>query len=268
MQHDAVLEVAIRAARRAGSVIIDAARDLQRLPAHVKANDLVMVSRGEAEDAIVATLRTAFPDHSILGEESGQITGAREGSGFKWIVHPIDGTANFAHRYPHYAVAIALAHGTQLTHAVVFDPVREELFTAREGHGAALNGMPLQVSTCPILDDALVACVAPRQASPHLADYLALARAMATRCAGVRSAGAAALALAYVAAGRLDGFWGTSVQGWDLAAGALLVKEAGGRVGDFAGGPDFLRSTEVIAATPALFNPLREVMGAARRPVA
>lgn len=266
MQSDAIIDVAVHAARRAASVIVDAARDLRRLPAHIQANDLALASRGEAEDAIVATLRTSFPDYAILGEESGQIAGAREGAGYKWIVHGIDGAANFAHRYPHCAVTLALAHGARLTHAIVLDPVHDELFAAVAEHGAALNGVPIHVSTCAALADALVSTVAPPKGSPQLASHLAVSAAMSARCGGVRCVGTSALDLAYVAAGRLDGLWVMDVQGWDLAAGALIVQEAGGRVGDLAGNPEFLQSTDVIAATPGLFNPLREAVAAARKP--
>src|SRR5881397_347764 len=133
---DVVLEVAIRGARRAASVIIDAARDLTHLPAHKRIADLIVQTDGEAEDAIVATIRAAFPQHAILGEESGQIPGAREGAGYKWLIDAIDGVSNFAHGVPHYAVSVALAHGMEVTHAVVLDPVRDEVFTAVAGQGA------------------------------------------------------------------------------------------------------------------------------------
>ncbi len=266
MQSDAIIDVAVHAARRAASVIVDAARDLQRLPAHVKANDLVLASKAEAEDAIVATLRTSFPNYAILGEESAEIAGARDGSGYKWIVHGIDGGVNFAHRYPHYAVALALVHGARLTHAVVLDPVHDELFAAVAAHGAALNGVPIHVSACAALADALVSTGVPPQGSPQMDFHVVVSAAMSARCGGVRCIGSSALDLAYVAAGRLDGLCVMGVQGWDLAAGALIVQEAGGRVGDLAGNPEFLKSTDVIAATPAIFNPLRDIVASARRP--
>ena len=137
MINDPVLAVAVRAARRAGSVIVDAARDLKRLPAHSKEHaDIVSAADNEAENAIVATVRAAFPEHAVLGEESGHIEGARDGTGFKWIVDPLDGSENFARGYPYFAVSIALAHGTEITHAVVLDPVRDELYTAIRGKGA------------------------------------------------------------------------------------------------------------------------------------
>ncbi len=266
MINDPVLAVAVRAARRAGSVIVDAARDLKRLPAHAKEHaNIVTAADNEAEDAIVATVRAAFPEHAVLGEESGHIDGARDGAGFKWIVDPLDGSANFARGYPYFAVSIALAHGTEITHAVVLDPVRDELYTAIRGKGAQLNGAPIRVSSCMGLDQALLGTVFPDRKNPHFQDYLPLLGTVMGRAAGVRRAGSAALDLAYVASGRLDGFWVTTLKPWDVAPGALLIKEAGGRVGDFAGGTDFLRASEVIAAAPGVFNALREALAAGRR---
>ncbi len=162
-------------------------------------------------------------------------------------------------------MSIALAHGTEITHAVVFDPVHDEMFTAIRGKGAQVNGTPLRVTTCMALEDALVGTVFPTRESPKMAEFLPTLHALVTRCAGIRRAGACSLDMAYVAAGRLDGFWVMSLKPWDVAAGALLVKEAGGRVADFGGSPDFLRSNEVIAAAPGLFNALRERLAAARR---
>lgn len=263
---DPILAVAIRAARRAASIIVDAARDLKRLPASSKEHaDILSSADGDAEDAIVATLRAAFPDHAILGEQAGQIPGARERPGFKWLVDPLDDGENFVHGYPHYAVSIALAHGSELTHAVVLDPVHDELFTAVAGDGAQLNGATLRASSCRRLADALLGTVFPKRSSPAMAGYLPLFNALLPQCAGIRRAGSCALDLCYVASGRLDGLFVTGLKGWDLAAGALIVKEAGGRVGDFAGGADFLRAEQVIAATPGLFGPLRDAIAASIR---
>jgi myo-inositol-1(or 4)-monophosphatase len=267
MVNDPVLAVAVRAARRAASVIVDAARDLKRLPSHSKEHgDIATDADTEAENAIVATIRAAFPEHAILGEESGEIGGGLTagGAGYKWIVDPLDGTVNFLHGYPHYAVSIALAYGTEVTHAVVLDPVHDDLFVAIRGRGAMCNDTALRVSACTRLEDALVGTVFPTRASPKMGAYLPILEALLAQCRGVRRAGACALDLCYLAAGRLDGFWVTSLKSWDVAAGALIVKEAGGRVGDFAGGADFLRTDEVIAAAPGLFNPLREAIVAAR----
>ena len=261
---DPVLAVAVRAARRAASVVVDAARDLKRLPTFSKEHlEIASSASDEARNAIVATIGAAFPDHEILGREprDGQPADA---SPYKWIVEPIDGGANFAHGYPHYAVSIALAHGTEVTHATVLDPIHDELFTAVRGKGAQLNGAPIRVSACTRLEDALVGTVFPARGSGRMAGYLPLMGAVMKRCAGLRRAGACSLDLAYLAAGRLDGYFVTSLKPGDIAAGALLVKEAGGRVGDFAGGTEFLRTNEVIAAAPGLFTPLREAIAAAR----
>ncbi len=263
--NDPVLAVAVRAARTAASILVDAARDLKRLPTFSKEHGKLLTGADmEAEDAIVAAIRAAFPDHAILGEESGHIAGAREGGGYKWIVDPLDGTVNFVHGYPYCAVAIALAQGADITHAVVLDPVHDELFTAARGKGAYCNGAQVHVSGCLDLPAALVGTAMPPRESPRLPAYLATHAAVAGRCAGVRDAGSGALDLAHVAAGRLDGFWLMGVQAWDIAAGLLLVREAGGRVGDFAGGTQVLRATDVIAAAPGVFNALRETIAGAR----
>lgn len=272
MINDAVLAVAVRAARRAASVIVDASRDLKRLPAHAKNHaDIASNADTEAENAIIATLRAAFPAHAIVGKEAGEIVSQIKADAggspntYQWIVDPIDGSANFVHGYPYHAVSIALTHGAEVTHAVVLDPIHDELFTAIKGKGAQLNGAPIRTSTCVRLGEALVGTVFPTKSHPKFAAYLPVLGELLKECAGVRRAGAGALDLAYVAAGRLDGFWVMSLKPWDVAAGLLIVREAGGRVGDFAGGQDFLRTNEVIAAAPGVFNALREAIAAVRR---
>jgi myo-inositol-1(or 4)-monophosphatase len=266
MNQDPILAVAVRAARRAGSVIIDAARDLKRLPSHARGHsEIAAAADTDAEKAIIATLRAAFPAHAILGEETGETPPATTAAGaaaYRWIVDPIDGSMNFVHGFPYYAVSIALTNGPDITHAVVLDPLRDELFMAITGKGAQLNGAPIRVSACTALADALVGTVFPARDHPRMPAYLPLFNTLITHCAGIRRAGACALDLAHLAAGRLDGFWVMSHKPWDVAAGALLVREAGGRVGDFAGGSDFLRTNEVIAAAPGIFSPLRETIAA------
>jgi myo-inositol-1(or 4)-monophosphatase len=263
MVGDPVLAVAVRAARRAASVMVDASRDLRRLPTFSKEHgDIVSSADADAESAIRATIGAAFPEHAVVGEEQGD-GGTTKDSPYRWIVDPIDGTMNFVHGFPYYAISIALTHNGDLTHAVVLDPVHDELFTAVRGKGAQVNGTPLRVSGCTRLEDALVGTVFPTRRSSRLPSYLPVLNALMSRCS-LRRAGACALDLAHLAAGRLDGFFVTSLRSWDVAAGALLVKEAGGRVGDLAGGHEFLRSHEVIAAAPGLFNPLREAILAAR----
>jgi myo-inositol-1(or 4)-monophosphatase len=262
---DPILAVAVRAARRAASVVVDASRDLKRLPSfsHEHA-DIVASATSDAHGAIRASLSAAYPDHAIVGDEKP--ADAPRDSPFRWFVEAIDGTANFVHGFPYYAVSIALANNRDLTHAVVLDPVRDELFTAVHGKGAQLNGAPVRISACTRLEDALVGTTFPSRKSPRLAAYVPVLNALMARCGGVRRGGSAALDLAYLAAGRLDAFFVLGQQPRDLAAGALIVKEAGGRVGDLTGGDDFLRGSEVIAAAPGVFNPLREAILAARSP--
>jgi myo-inositol-1(or 4)-monophosphatase len=265
---DPLLAVAIRAARRAAAVLEDAARDLKRLPAHARSRaELASAADVDAENAVIATLRSAFPDHAVVGEESGELMGgataARPGS-CKWFVDPVDGSVNFAHGYPYYAISLALAQGARITHAIVLDPVREELFAAIAGRGATLNGSPLHVSACTALEEALVGTVFPMRDSPKLPGYLAVFNRVLPRCRGVRRAGACALDLCFVAAGRLDGFFVLGAKSWDVAAGALIVEEAGGRIGDLAGGGDFLRTNELIAASPGVFAALRDAVAASR----
>jgi myo-inositol-1(or 4)-monophosphatase len=257
--------VAVRAARRAASVVVDASRDLRRLPTFSKEHgDIVSSADADAQSAIRATICAAFPEHAILGEAGGEDAAKRD-SPYKWIVDPIDGTANFVRGFPYYAISVALTHNGDLTHAAVLDPLHDELFTAARGKGAQVNGTPLRVSACTRLEDALVGTAFPTRKSSRLPGYLPVLNALMSRCGGIRRAGACALDLAHLAAGRLDAFFVLSQRSRDVAAGALLVKEAGGRVGDLAGGNEFLRSNEVIAAAPGLFNPLREAILAARQ---
>jgi len=259
---DPSLAVAVRAARNAAAVIADAAEDLRHLPAFSgEQGEIASAADREAENAIVTTLAAAFPEHAIVA--SGQAADGGSAPAWRWIVDAIDGSANFAHGYPYYAISIALAHGPEVTHAIVLDPMRDELFTAVKARGALLNGVALRVSACTMLERALVGTVVPGRESPKLAPYLRVFEALSRRCGGVRRGGASALDLAYVAAGRLDGFWVMNLKPWEVAAGALLVREAGGRVGDFAGGADCLRGSDVVAAAPGVFNALRETVARA-----
>jgi myo-inositol-1(or 4)-monophosphatase len=265
---DPLLAVAARAARRAASVLEDAARDLRRLPVHASSRaELVTAADADAENAVIATLRAAFPEHAIVGEESGELMGGATAAGpgtCKWFVDPIDGSVNFAHGYPYYAISLALAQGARITHALVLDPVHDEVFAAMAGRGATLNGAVLHVSACTALQDALVGTVFPVRDSPRMPACLAVFNRVLPRCRGVRRAGACALDLCFVAAGRLDGFFALGANSWDVAAGALIVEEAGGRVGDLAGGGEFLRTHELIAAGPGIFSALRDTVAAAR----
>ena len=259
------MSVAMRAARNAAAVIEDAARDLKQLPAFSRElGEIVAAADAEAENAIATTLLGAFPDHAIIGKPSGAYGGRNVSATYRWIVDAIDGSSNFAHGYPHYAISIALAHGAELTHAVVLDPVRDEMFTAIKNQGAQVSGVPARISSCTELGHALLGTAFPGRGNPGLGAYLPILDALIPRCGGLRRSGACALDLAYVAAGRLDGFFVMSVRSSDVAAGALLVRESGGMVGDLAGGNEYLRRNEFIATAPGVFSPLREVIAAAR----
>jgi len=261
---DPVLAVAVRAARRAASVIVDAARDLRRLPTFAKEhNDIVAAAQQDAQSAIVATISAAFPEHAIQGEDAIDVKPPAAGCNFRWMIDPLDGSSNFVHGYPYYAVSIALANAGDLTHTAVLDPNRDELFTAIHGKGAQLNGAAIRVSACMRLEDALIGTVFPTRRNSRMRAYTSVLTSLMTRCS-IRRAGSCALDLAHLAAGHLDGFFVMTMRPRDIAAGALLVREAGGRVGDLSGGAEFLRTQEVVGAAPGIFNPLREAIVSAR----
>jgi myo-inositol-1(or 4)-monophosphatase len=252
-----MLNIAVKAARRAGAVINRAARDLEGVTVTRKRqNDFVTEVDHEAEAAIIEVLRKAYPGHAILAEESG----ADGASDYEWIVDPLDGTTNFIHGFPQYAVSIALRHRGVLEQAVVYDPGRNELFTATRGRGAFLNDRRIRVSKRAKLAEALIGTGFPFRDLQHLDEYMAAFRLVTRETAGVRRAGAAALDLAYVAAGRLDGFWEIGLASWDMAAGALLILEAGGLVGDLQGEQTYLDSGDISAATPKIYAALLEAL--------
>src|SRR5574340_12133 len=245
-----MLNIAVKAARRAGSLINRAARNLDIVAAREKAaNDYVSEVDHEAEQAIIRTLLEAYPDHSILAEESG----ASGKSDYQWIIDPLDGTTNFLHGFPQYAVSIALAHKRMITQGVIYDPGRNDLFTATRGRGAYLNETRIRVSKRAQLKTGLVGTGFPFRQFEHVDTYLGMFRDMIVNTAGVRRPGAAALDLAYVAAGRLDGFWELGLSPWDIAAGSLLVTEAGGLIGDLEGNENYMESGNVVAGNPKVF---------------
>jgi len=252
-----MLTIAVKAARRAGSIINRASLNLDVLTVrHKTFNDLVSEVDSAAEQAIIEVLKDAYPEHAILAEESG----AQGESEYLWIIDPLDGTTNFLHGFPQYAVSIALSHKQRLTHAVVYDPGRNELFTATRGRGAYLNDRRLRVSKRIRLTDALIGTGFPFRELKHLDSYLAMFREIVKNTAGVRRAGAASLDLAYVAAGRLDGFWEMGLGPWDIAAGNLLIQEAGGLIGDFEGNDGYLESGNVVSGNPKIFAQLITIM--------
>jgi myo-inositol-1(or 4)-monophosphatase len=251
-----MLNVAVRAAREAGKIINRASLDIDLLRVAQKAaNDFVTEVDRAAEQAIIDVLLRAFPRHGILGEETGSAFGDA-GSEYQWIIDPLDGTTNFIHGMPVYAVSIALAHRGVVQQAVVYDPTRDELFTATRGAGAFLNSRRIRVSSRVRLEDSLIGTGFPFRKNDDFDTYLEIFKRVAQRCVGLRRPGAAAIDLAYVAAGRYDGFFETGLKPWDIAAGSLLVTEAGGLIGNFSGEGNHLFSGEVLAATPKVFGQL------------
>jgi myo-inositol-1(or 4)-monophosphatase len=248
-----MLAIAVKAARRAGNVINRGARDLDLLTVTSKGpKDFVSEVDREAETQIVETLLGAYPDHAILAEE-GTAKGANADAENVWIIDPLDGTTNFLHGFPQYCVSIALAHRGQITQGVIYDPCRNDLFTATRGRGAFLNDRRMRVSRRHHLRDCLIGTGFPFRDGSYLDTYLKMMKTMIEQTAGLRRPGSAALDLAYVAAGSYDGFWEVGLNPWDVAAGGLLVQEAGGLIGDLAGEGDFLYGGQVIAANPKVF---------------
>jgi myo-inositol-1(or 4)-monophosphatase len=247
------LTIAVKAARRAGNVISRGARDLDLLTVTSKGpKDFVSEVDREAERQIVETLLDAYPDHAILAEE-GTARGANANAENVWIIDPLDGTTNFLHGFPQYCVSIALAHKGQVTQAVIYDPCRNDLFTATRGRGAFLNDHRMRVSRRHHMRDCLIGTGFPFRDGSNLDTYLRMMKTMIEHTAGLRRPGAAALDLAYVAAGFYDGFWEVGLNPWDVAAGSLLVLEAGGLIGDLSGEGDYLHGGQVIAANPKVF---------------
>jgi myo-inositol-1(or 4)-monophosphatase len=253
-----MLNIAVRAARKAGSVINRATLDGAGFEVRAKQqNDFVTRVDHAAEEAILEIVRKSYPDHAVLAEESGAAAGSAE---YQWIIDPLDGTTNFIHGFPQYCVSIAIRHRDVLAHGVIYDPNRNELFTASKGRGAFLNDRRIRVSKCLRLGDALIGTGFPFRQGARIDLYTNQLKNLMQKTAGVRRAGAAALDLAYVACGRLDAFWELGLAPWDMAAGALLIVEAGGLVGDLRGEQGYLDSGDICAATPKVFPALLEAL--------
>lgn len=245
-----MLNTAIRAARRGAKVIVRNLEQIDRLTIETKGrNDFVSQVDRQAEADIIDVLRSAYPDHAILAEESGRHGGGGE---YEWVIDPLDGTTNYLHGYPQFAISIAVRHQGRLAHAVVFDPLRNELFTASRGDGAQLNDRRIRVSAVNHMENALLGTGFPFKTMQYLELWISTFRELLPRSSGVRRAGSAALDLAHVACGRLDGFWEIGLAPWDMAGGALLIQEAGGLVSDFSGGQDFLDSGNITAGNPRM----------------
>jgi myo-inositol-1(or 4)-monophosphatase len=251
-----MLNIAVKAARAAGSIINRAALDVERLTISMKGvNDFVTEVDQAAEKVIIETLLTAYPGHAILAEESGRAHGAKH-SDYLWIIDPLDGTTNFIHGFPVYAVSIALSFRGKIEQAVVYDPTRNDLFFASKGRGAFLNDRRLRVSKRIRLAESLIGTGFPFRKGDNFKRYVEMFEQVMQHCAGVRRPGAAALDLCYVAAGWYDGFFETGLQPWDVAAGSLMITEAGGLIGNFTGDSDFLYQREAVAGTPKVYGQL------------
>ncbi len=249
---------AVKAARRAGTIINRASQDVGSIKVHSKNyNDFVSEVDHASERAIIETLQEAYPDHGFLGEESGS---DRTDAEHVWIIDPLDGTTNFLHGFEQYSVSIALMTRGQLEQAVVFDPSRNNLFTATRGRGAFLNDKRIRVSNRAKLQSAMIGTGFPFRDFKHLDTYLGMFKDMIKNTAGLRRPGSAALDLAYVAAGWFDGFWEIGLSKWDIAAGALLVQEAGGIVGDFEGNETWIDTGNIAAGNPKVFAQMLQVL--------
>ena len=251
------LNIAVKAARRAGGIINRASRDVEQIKVSAKRDkDFVTEVDKAAEEAIIGVLHEAYPDHAILAEESG----ASGDSDFVWIIDPLDGTTNFIHGFPQYCISIAQTQKGVLQHAVIYDPNRHELVTASKGAGAYLNERRIRVSKRAKMNEALIGTGFPFRYFEHVDAYLGIFRDMMHKTAGVRRPGAAALDLAWVAAGRIDGFWELGLSPWDMAAGALLITEAGGLVGDLAGEQNYLETGNIVGGNPKVFAQLLQII--------
>ncbi|HRV77624.1 MAG TPA: inositol monophosphatase family protein [Thauera sp.] len=256
------LNIAVKAARRAATVINRASTQLDLLTVQSKSpNDFVTEVDRAAEQAIIEVLRDAFPGHGILAEESGESGPESE---FTWIIDPLDGTTNFIHGMPQYAVSIAQTKNGVLEHAVVYDPNTNEMFTASRGAGAFLNDRRIRVSRRTRLNESLIGTGFPFRQFDHVDAYLAMFKELTQKTAGIRRPGAASLDLAYVAAGRFDGFWEMGLSPWDMAAGVLLIQEAGGLVSDLSGEANYLATGNLVAGSPKIFGQLLPIIQAWR----
>ncbi len=263
-----MLNIAIKAARAAGAIINRAALDIDLLKVNTKSpNDFVTEVDQAAENAVIAILLEAYPGHGILAEESGRAHGAKD-SDYVWIIDPLDGTTNFIHGFPVYAVSIALAYRGQVQQAVVYDPTRNDMFYASRGRGAFLNDRRLRVSKRTRLSEALIGTGFPFRKGDNFKRYVKMFEEVMQSCAGLRRPGAAALDLCYVAAGWYDAFFETGLSPWDVAAGSLIITEAGGLVGNFTGEADYLYQREVVAGNPRIYGQLVQILAPYTRVIA
>ncbi len=257
-----MLNIAVRAARKAGDLIVRHLDRLHTLTIDTKGdNDYVSEVDRLAEQAIIEIIHKAYPKHAILAEERG----SHGSSEYEWVIDPLDGTLNFLHGYPQFGVSIALKHYQQLDQAVIYDPIRQELFTASRGGGAQVNNRRMRVSNISDINKALLATGFPARRKEQLDHFLRDFKTLFLKSSGIRRAGAACLDLAHVASGRLDGFWEAGLGPWDIAAGALLIQEAGGMVSDFDGTDGYLSSGDIVAGNPKIFSEILHTLQASRK---
>jgi myo-inositol-1(or 4)-monophosphatase len=258
-----LLNIAINAARLASDIILRNMEQVAHLKITAKQNDEYFSEVDvKAEQVIINTIRKAYPNHTILAEESGLQTATEE---VTWIIDPIDGTSNYLHGFPYFCVSIAVKINNKIEHGVIYDPLRHECFAATRGRGARLNDRRIRVSKQTQLNSALLGIGVPFRCQALAKRYLPTFEALIGQCAGIRRTGSAALDLAYVASGRLDGFFEIGLRPWDIAAGTLIIREAGGLVSDIEGGEDFIKSGDVVASTPKIFKSLLQTVSKALR---
>jgi len=256
-----LLNIATQAARAAGGNILHHLDRIDQLNVeHKGKNDYVSEVDKEAENTIIQTIKKYYPDHEILAEESGASTNKGKKSDTRWIIDPLDGTTNFLHQFPQFSVSIAVEVKGKVQHAAIFDPVRDEMFTASRGSGAFVNNRRIRVYEQKTLDNSLLATGFPYYDFSYLDAYMSSLKEFITLTSGVRRAGSAALDLAYVACGRVDGYWEFNLKPWDIAAGALIVTEAGGLSTDFKGGDEFLKNGNILAANPKLYKEMAQTL--------
>jgi len=253
-----MVNIAIRAAREAGEIMIRQLNHLEKLSISEKSNNEYVTEIDKiAEKTIINIIHEHFPDHSILGEEYGE-QGNNE---YQWIIDPIDGTTNFIHGFPVFCVSIAVTRDNQLEHGVVYDPLRQEIFSSTKGQGSQLDGRKIRVSRTKSLSDALIATGFPYRSNKNkLDEYLIMLKKVIQNTSGIRRPGSAALDLCYLACGRVDGFWEFGLRKWDIAAGALIIKEAGGIITSFSGGDDYLETGDIVAGNPKIYDEILRLL--------
>ncbi|NNM58309.1 MAG: inositol monophosphatase [Legionellales bacterium] len=262
------LNTAFAAVRKASSLMLTAQRDIKTLEVTEKGlyNFVTEIDK-KSEQIIIEAIQKAYPSHGILAEESGYQENSND-SEYLWVIDPLDGTKNFIHGFPHFCISIAVKQAGRLEHALIYDPIRDELFTASRGTGARLNDQRIRVADCPSFEGALLGTAIPTPEKPHFRDYMNGFSRIYGHTSGLRQCGSAALSLAYVAAGRLDGHWETGLAEWDIAAGALLIKEAGGMVSDLQGAETYLQTGNVVAGSLKIFKGILRALASVKEPSA